>query len=116
MALILCTGVDPEAMQVRRQFLERAGHQTVTAMNEKELSAACNAQRFDVVILGQTLSPKMKQHVVDLIRQYCPDTKILELYPISAVRTIEDADSWIETTTDPTQELADRVAELSKAA
>lgn len=116
MALVLCTGVDPEATQARRQFLERAGHKTITATNERELAAACKLVRFDVVILGQTLSPKMKQHVVDLIRQHCPDIKILELYPVSAAHAIEDADSWMETSTDPKQELADRVSELTKAA
>lgn len=116
MAVVLCTGADAEATEARRQYLERAGHKTITATNEKELASACNVVRFDVVILGQTLSPKMKQHVVDLIRRYCPNIKILELYPISAVHSIQDADSWMETSTDPPRELASRVTELAKAA
>jgi hypothetical protein len=58
----------------------------------------------------------MKHHVVELIRQRCPDIKILELYPISTGRSIEDADSWIESPSGIPQELADRVTEMTKAA
>lgn len=115
MALVLCTGADPEVMKVRKDFLIRAGHRVVTAMNEKELSEACQKHQFDVVVIGQTLSKLMKQHVADLIRHHCPDVKVLELYPITIGRALEDADSWIEAPADVPQELADRVTELAKA-
>ena len=120
MALVLCTGANPEAMLARREFLQKAGHRVVTAMNEKELSDACQKYQFEVVVIGQTLSKSMKQHIVDLIRHHCPDSKVLELYPITTGRAIEDADSWIESPADEPQEdvpegLAERVAELAKA-
>jgi CheY-like chemotaxis protein len=119
-ALVLCTGANLEVMQARQEFLQRAGHRVVTAMNEKELSDACNKYQFDVVVIGHTLSKPMKQRVVDLIRQHCPDVKVLELYPITIGRAIEDADSWIESAADAPQkdvpgEIAERVAELAKA-
>lgn len=114
MAFVLCTGADPEVMRDRQLFLEKAGHRVVTATNEKELSAACKEHRFDVVIVGQTLSAQMKQHVGSLIRKHCPDAKILELYPISDSRTLEDADSWIEVLGGVPPELADRVAALAQ--
>jgi hypothetical protein len=120
MALVLCAGSNPEAMIARREFLQKAGHRVVTAMNEKELSDACQKYQFEVVVIGQTLSKSMKQHIVDLIRQHCPDVKVLELYPITMGRAIEDADSWIEAPADVPQEdvpeeLAERVAELARA-
>jgi DNA-binding NtrC family response regulator len=116
MALVLCTGADPEVMKARERLLERAGHKVVMATNERELSAACRQHRFDVAIIGQTLKPMMKQHVVDLVRQHCPNTKILELYPITDSRTIEDADSWIAVPDNVPPELPDRVAELAAQA
>ena len=78
MALVLCTGSNPEAMLARRELLQKAGHRVVTAVNEKELSEACKQHQFEVVVIGQALSKSMKQHIVDLIRQHCPDTKVLE--------------------------------------
>ena len=120
MALVLCVGSNPAAMLARRELLQKAGHRVVAALNEKELSDACKKYQFEVVVIGQTLSKSMKQHIVDLIRQYCPDTKVLELYPITMGRAIEDADSWIEAPAnvpqeDVPEELAERVAELARA-
>ena len=114
MAFVLCTGADPEVMRDRQLFLEKAGHRVVSAINERELSAACKEHRFDVVIVGQTLSAKMKQYVSGLIRKHCPNTKILELYPIADRRILEDADSWIEVPDGVPSELADRVAALAQ--
>jgi CheY-like chemotaxis protein len=116
MALILCTGNDLQVMQERKQLLEQAGHTVITATNEGELVAACEGHQFDVVIIGQTLGPQMKQHVADFIRRYCPRSKVLELYSPSAGRAVPYVDSWIPVRDHPTNELADRVNELTKAA
>ncbi len=115
MAFVLCTGADPAVMRDRQLLLEKAGHRVVSATNEKELSSACKKHQFDVVIVGQTFSAPMKQHVGSLIRKHCPETKILELYPISDSRTLEDADSWIEVPDGVPPELADRVTALAQA-
>ncbi len=114
MALVLCTGSEPEVMRKRRQFLEKAGHTVVPAMNEKELSEACQQYEFDVAIIGPTLSPKMKMHVATLLREHCPDVKVLELSQTLDGHAIEDADSWIQAFEDVPQDLARQVAELAK--
>jgi hypothetical protein len=116
MAFVLCTGTVPEVMEARQITLERAGYRVITAMNEGELSGACKEHKFDVVIIGQTFVPEMKQHVVDLIRQHCPDTKILELYLTSENRTVEDADAWIEVENQVPPNLAEHISELAQAA
>jgi|SRR5579862_3249995 hypothetical protein len=115
MALVLCTGADPDVMKARQEFLTRAGHRVMSAMNEKELSAACKKYKFDVVVIGQSLSKNMKRHVVDLVREHCPDIRILEIYPTTSGRALEDADSWLETPGEVPQTVADRVEELAKA-
>jgi CheY-like chemotaxis protein len=88
MALVLCAGNDPDVMQELKQLLERAGHKAVIATSENELAAACEEHLFDVVILEQTLGPQMKQHVADLVRRYCPRSKMLELYSPSTGRAV----------------------------
>lgn len=116
MALVLCTGTNPDVIKAGQQLLERAGHRVVTAVNENELSVACKEHQFDVAVIGESLGPQMKRHVVELIRQHCPDTKILELYQLSTARSVKDADSWIESPSDTSKELADRVTEMTNAA
>ncbi|HZI58257.1 MAG TPA: hypothetical protein VFF39_15860 [Verrucomicrobiae bacterium] len=116
MALILFTGNDPEAMRARQRLLETNGHRVLTALNKTELSAACTEYKFDVVVIGQSLAPQMKQYVVDLVRDYCPNVKVLELYSQTSQYVIKDADSWIGVKADVPKELVDRIAELTKAA
>lgn len=112
MALVLCTGVDPSVVRTRHLILERAGHKVVSAMDEASLSAACQQNKFDVAVVGQTVSAKTKQRIAGLIREYCPATKLLELYTVSTGKVLEDADSWLEVLADLPQELAARVDAL----
>jgi DNA-binding NtrC family response regulator len=116
MAFVLCTGTDPEVMKTRQKTLERAGHRVLSAVNEHDLMAACKEHKFDVVIIGQTLVPEMKQHVVDLIRKHCSETKLLELYLTSENRTVEDADAWLEVNDNIAPNIAEHVSDLAQAA
>lgn len=114
MALVLCTGVDEALLQTRRLILESAGHRVVSVADEPALIAACEAHSFDVAVIGQTVTSKMKRRVASLVRQHCPAVKILELYQPHLGRTLSNADSWMETPADVPRELADRVDELAK--
>jgi hypothetical protein len=113
MALVLCTGVDPAVVRTRQLILERAGHVVVPALDEASLIQACQQNKFDVAVVGQTVSPKIKRRIAELIRETCTDTKLLELYTISTGRVLDDADSWLEVLADVPQELAARVAGLT---
>jgi hypothetical protein len=113
MALVLSIGTDPSLMLTRKLLLERDGHAVVGVMDEKALAAACELQTFDVAVLSHALSTKMKQHVVALIRRYCPEVKVLELYSITNGRALEDADLWIEVPGDGPTKLVAGVAELA---
>jgi CheY-like chemotaxis protein len=116
MALVLCTGIDPAVMQTRKLILEQAGHTVVLATNEPDIIGACGKHAFHVAVIGQTISRRMKQKVVSLIRENCPSAKILELYPMHQGRAIEDADSWLQVPADVPDELAERVGELARKA
>jgi hypothetical protein len=113
MALVLCTGVDKALLETRRLILERAGHSVVSASDETSLLNACEKHSFDVAVIGQTVSPNMKQRVEKLIREHCQNVKVLELYPPHTGKILEDADSWLLVPADIPRELADRVDELA---
>ena len=113
MALVLCTGIDPALMATRKLILERAGHSVVPAMSDKEAEAACEQHAFDVAILGQTVTPRLKQDLASKVRSYCPGVKILELYLPHLGRQLADADSWLEVPAAVPEKLAETVTELA---
>src|SRR5579859_3193743 len=113
MALVLCTGADKALLQTRRFILEAAGHTVVTVTDEKSLLAACETQAFDVAVIGQSTAPRMKHRIVGLVREHCPDAKVLELYEPHIGRELSDADAWLATPADVPRDLADRVNELA---
>ena len=113
MALVLCTGVDKALLQSRRLILEHAGHTVVSVTDEQTLTSVCQKHSFDVAVIGQTVSSHMKRRIASLVKQHCPEAKILELHPQYAERVLTDADSWLPVPVDVPKDLADRVSELA---
>jgi len=114
MALVLCTGVDFALVKTRQLILQQAGHTVVTAMDEPAVVSACQQHKFDVAVIGQTVSSQTKRQVNSLVRQHCPTAKVLELYRFSLGKVLEDADGWLEVPMDIPQELAERVSTLAR--
>jgi hypothetical protein len=114
MALVLCTGTDQALLNTRRLILERAGHTVVTVMDETGLLAACKIHSFNVAVVGQAVTPKMKRKVSSLIRDNCPDVRVLELYDNHTGRVLDDADAWLMTLGEIPEDLAARVGELAR--
>ena len=113
MALVLCTGVDLSLVHTRQLILERAGHTVVSALDEPSLLAACERNKFDVAVVGQTVSAKVKRRIARVVRENCPNAKLLELYALSTGKVLEDADAWLEVLADVPQELVTRVDALA---
>jgi CheY-like chemotaxis protein len=113
MALVLCTGVDKAVVETRKLILEAAGHTVVTAMDEMSLVEVCKKHSFNIAVVGQMISRKMKHRIATVIKQYCPDVKILELYPSYTDKILDYADSWLVVPADIPEELTDRVNELA---
>jgi CheY-like chemotaxis protein len=113
MALVLCTGVNKAVVETRKLILEAAGHTVVAVMDEISLIVACKKHAFDIAVVGHTISRNMKHRVAMLIKQHCPDVKVLELYPPYSGKVLDYADSWLVVPADIPEELTDRVNELA---
>ena len=100
-------------LQTRKLILEQAGHRVITAITDREITAACEQQPFDVAIIGHTVSPNLKRGIASLIRNHCPAAKILELHPPFQSKGVNDADAWLEVPADVPSQLAERVSELA---
>lgn len=114
MAMVLCTGVDVSVLQTRKLILEEAGHTVFAVTDENALVAACQTHSFDVAVIGQTVSTNVKRRIAMLVKQHCPQVKILELYPPYAGKVLDGADSWLLVPVEHPKELAERVDELTK--
>lgn len=112
MALVLCTGVDPILMKTRQLILENAGHTVVPASGEHEIKAICSRHKFDVAVIGQSISPKAKVRVLDIVREHCPEARILELTRPYSSRALGDANAWLEMPSEP-EELVTAVNALA---
>lgn len=113
MARVLCTGTDPSLMATRALLLESAGHTVVQASSEPEVISACTASDFDVAVIGQSISDRMKQRVFALVKERCPDIKVLELTQAFRSPVLGGADDWLETPNAAPSDLAERVARLA---
>jgi hypothetical protein len=111
-ALVLCTGTDAALLQTRKLILERAGHTVISVMDEREMAAACREYVFDLAVIGEAVSPRMKRAVASSIRAQCRSVRILELYQQHQGKILEDADSWMEVPAEVPTELAEHVNEL----
>jgi hypothetical protein len=94
-------------------ILETAGHEVRQARTQNEVVSECAKQQFDVVVIGQTVTNRMKHLIVSVVRQNCPGVKILELYQPHMGKAVEDADSWLEVPAEIPSDLAKRVGELA---
>jgi len=101
-------------IQTRRLILEGAGHRVIAATSEAEVAVACQQHRFDVAVIGQTISNQQKTALFSLVQKHCPSAKILELYLPSQGRALERANEWLLVPVDVPSQLAERVNELAK--
>jgi CheY-like chemotaxis protein len=116
MAMVLCTGWDQSLLDTRTLILQSAGHEVRQARTQNELVSACEKHQFDVVVIGQTVSLKMKRLISALVKQHCPNARILELYQPHMGKAVEDADSWLVVPAEIPSALAEEVARLANIA
>ena len=95
MAKVLCTGWDKNLLDMRTMLLEAAGHEVRQARSQKEVASECAQRQFDVAVIGQTVSDRMKRLAAAMVRESCRGIRILELYQPHLGKAVEDADAWL---------------------
>jgi hypothetical protein len=113
-ALVLCTGVDEILILTRKMILESAGHKVIPTTGQIELIRACEENQFDVAVIGQVITKPEKQRILSLIREHCPDARMLELFTPSTGSWLPDADDWLEVPRQIPSELVERVSLLAR--
>lgn len=114
MAMVLCTGWDRGLLETRTLILKAAGHEVHQATTQGEVVSACKQYQFDVAVIGQTVTNRMKRVIFSFVKEHCGAVKILELYQPHVGKALEDADSWLEVPADIPSDLAERVSELAQ--
>jgi len=116
MALVLCAGADDALQHSRVLILEQAGHEVISVKGEQELVAACQEHQFAVAVIGQGVPNNEKHRVLRLLKQHCPNAKVLELVATGAGRVLDGASDWLEGPVTAPVELARRVSLLASKA
>ena len=79
-AKILCGENDPEVLASEAAMLNKAGYQVTPATGRKEIEAALARERFDLVILGHTLTRNDRHHLPYMAKKSNESTRVLVLH------------------------------------
>jgi len=77
-ALLLIVATEP-ALRLRLEWLERAGYRVRTACSLKEVDQACLGQAFDIILIADSVEPRMKKAIGLAVRHYLPEAPILQM-------------------------------------
>jgi len=77
-ALLLIVATEP-ALRLRLEWLERAGYRVRTACSLKEVDQACQGEIFDVVLIADSVEPRMKKAIGHAVRHHLPEAPILQM-------------------------------------
>lgn len=66
------------AATVRQGQLKEAGYQAHAAVGVQETEFACDNNRYDLVIIGSAIGPRLKSRIADAVWQRQPAVRILE--------------------------------------
>jgi hypothetical protein len=67
------------ARRLSLEWLERAGYFVSAASSLKEVEQACNARRFDIVLVTDAVEPRMKKAIGLAVRHFLPEAPILQI-------------------------------------
>jgi len=90
-ALLLIVATEP-ALRLRLEWLERAGYRVRTACSLKEVDQACLGQAFDIILIADSVEPRMKKAIGLAVRHYLPEAPILQM---GRIRPDIDGNSFV---------------------
>lgn len=77
-SLLLVMATDA-AVRRRVEWLRGAGYKVSPACSLKDVEQACNSGRFDMVLMGDGVDPRMKKAIGLTVRQHFPEAPILQM-------------------------------------
>ena len=77
-ARILYIAASDGTATVRQRQLKEAGYQAHAAVGVQETEFACDNNRYDLIIIGSAIGPRLKSRIAGAIWQRQPDVRILE--------------------------------------
>jgi CheY-like chemotaxis protein len=89
--LLLIVATEP-ALRLRLEWLERAGYHVRAACSLKEVDQACTSQPFDIVLIADSVEPRMKKAISHTVRHYLPEAPILQM---GRIRPDIDGNSFV---------------------
>jgi len=89
--LLLIVATEP-ALRLRLDWLERAGYRVRTACSLKEVDQACHSQPFDIVLIADSVEPRMKKAIGHTVRHHLPEAPILQM---GRIRPDMDGNSFV---------------------
>ena len=90
-ALLLIVATEP-ALRLRLEWLERAGYRVKTACSLKDVDQACQGQIFDIVLIADSVEPRMKKAIGHAVRHHLPEAPILQM---GRIRPDIDGNSFV---------------------
>jgi len=77
---VLYCEVDPDVLNPQAGVLQKAGHQVETAVSRRAAEEALRNSKFDLVVLGPTLSKNDRHHIPYVVKKSNPETRVLVMH------------------------------------
>lgn len=71
---------DEKTLATHAEQMTKAGHQVTTALNRKGVQEQLGREKYDLVILGSTLSKDDRHHLPYMVKKNAQGTKVLVMH------------------------------------
>jgi DNA-binding response OmpR family regulator len=71
---------DSEVLSYQLVSIEKAGHTVTSAVGRKAVEEALRTGKFDLVVLGSSLSRNDRHHLPYMVKKAAPGTRVLVLH------------------------------------
>lgn len=94
MAYTLIIAQSQFAAEAMQKALQQRGHFVVAATDFAQVRKSCDNLRFDLVVIGDAISPRIKKALAIELKEYCGQAPLLEI--CKSEPCIEEADYVLE--------------------
>jgi DNA-binding NtrC family response regulator len=77
---ILYSEGEPEVLAAQSVMIQKAGHEVQTAVGRKAVEEALHQGKFDLVVLGSTLSKNDRHHLPYMVKKANETTRVLVMH------------------------------------